>query len=651
MNDWVQGCLSKLKLRNFVTYDYVEFTAGPHLNIIIGPNGTGKSSIVCALCLGLGGKTNLLGRAREVGEFVKHGADQASIELQLYNKRGNNHVIKRVITREDNRSQWYINNKVSNLKEVSSLVKQLNIDVDNLCQFLPQDMVAEFAKMSPPQLLESTERAVGGQELLNLHKSLITYKQEYKTIATAQGNKEEYLEELTKRNDYLKDIVSKHKERNKFLKKIEILERKRPWLMYEMQRINYNKLRDEKKTLLNRVEELKKLAQPLQDAVETSKTNLVEAESDIKIVSDELNQVHTKIRKIEVNIASIKDTIEETMQDFKVKQKEQETKERKLNELQTEVKAYESELGKLKPNSELKLKRDALTNESRSIAREFAKTESTMNEIVAEKQAQESRRRQIENQIQKLNDVRNKKLEMLRRYEKDTYKAVEWLRLNKDQFKGRVLEPFQLIINVPNQANAKYIESIISRNDRKAFIFERSDDLNMFMSELRDKQKLTINAVLAPQNANFSSQFDWNALRSLGFVGYLSDLIECPELAKRYLCRYYRIHAVPVGSASVDRNAERINQIMGSGLYFSPTNRYHISKSRYSDDTISSISQLRESKIFSLTVDMNRIQELTVAMENLRKDTESFDLRLKSVSYAMFLVLILPLWIFYVIKV
>lgn len=29
-------------------------------------SGTGKSSIVCALCLGLGGSTSLLGRAKDV---------------------------------------------------------------------------------------------------------------------------------------------------------------------------------------------------------------------------------------------------------------------------------------------------------------------------------------------------------------------------------------------------------------------------------------------------------------------------------------------------------------------------------------------------------------------------------------------------------
>ena len=40
--------------------------AGPHVNLIMGPNGTGKSTIVCAICLGLAGKPKILGRAHSV---------------------------------------------------------------------------------------------------------------------------------------------------------------------------------------------------------------------------------------------------------------------------------------------------------------------------------------------------------------------------------------------------------------------------------------------------------------------------------------------------------------------------------------------------------------------------------------------------------
>ena len=42
-------------LHNFMTYDDCSFEPGPGLNLVLGPNGTGKSSIVSALCVGLAG--------------------------------------------------------------------------------------------------------------------------------------------------------------------------------------------------------------------------------------------------------------------------------------------------------------------------------------------------------------------------------------------------------------------------------------------------------------------------------------------------------------------------------------------------------------------------------------------------------------------
>ena len=48
------GAIVRVKLTNFVTYTAAEFFPGPNLNMVIGPNGTGKSTLVCAVCLGLG---------------------------------------------------------------------------------------------------------------------------------------------------------------------------------------------------------------------------------------------------------------------------------------------------------------------------------------------------------------------------------------------------------------------------------------------------------------------------------------------------------------------------------------------------------------------------------------------------------------------
>ena len=40
-------------------------------------------------------------------------------------------------------------------------MEKLDIQVDNLCQFLPQDRVQDFAKMNKQQLLENTLKTVG----------------------------------------------------------------------------------------------------------------------------------------------------------------------------------------------------------------------------------------------------------------------------------------------------------------------------------------------------------------------------------------------------------------------------------------------------------------------------------------------------------
>ena len=53
------GSIVRIKMVNFVTYTAAEFFPGPSLNMIIGPNGTGKSTLVCAICIGLGWDTKV----------------------------------------------------------------------------------------------------------------------------------------------------------------------------------------------------------------------------------------------------------------------------------------------------------------------------------------------------------------------------------------------------------------------------------------------------------------------------------------------------------------------------------------------------------------------------------------------------------------
>lgn len=59
----------------FRTYDELKYIPGDYLNLIIGPNGTGKSTIVAGIVLGCGGKPALIARSKNV-----------SLQLKIVNK-------------------------------------------------------------------------------------------------------------------------------------------------------------------------------------------------------------------------------------------------------------------------------------------------------------------------------------------------------------------------------------------------------------------------------------------------------------------------------------------------------------------------------------------------------------------------------------
>lgn len=178
----------------------------------------------------------ILGRAKELREFIKHGKEKATIEIELYNTKGRNLVVKRTL-RQDNKSDWMLNGecmqcaiglKYKPLREwidlfllllkkkghvvkkpkIIQTMKNLNVQVDNLCQFLPQDRfpffqfdssycldaikhnlfyaspyrVCHFAELTPPKLLRETEVAVGSADMLQKHDkylpSIIVEKRE-----------------------------------------------------------------------------------------------------------------------------------------------------------------------------------------------------------------------------------------------------------------------------------------------------------------------------------------------------------------------------------------------------------------------------------------------------------------------------------------
>jgi len=205
-------------------------------------------------------------RAKDPKDFIKRGEDSAIIEIELYKARNNSNLkIRREISKKG--GKWYIDGNLVKKEEISKIVKDLNIQIDNLCQFLPQERVVEFAKLTPQNLLRETEKAVGGEEFLKVHEKLINLKQTRLEHDKSVGQRKKVLEDLVKKNQSCKAEVERFKERESLRAKLKLLHQKKPWLEFEEERKNAAVLKEKQKKAI----EVRKKAEKKKRTFETEK--------------------------------------------------------------------------------------------------------------------------------------------------------------------------------------------------------------------------------------------------------------------------------------------------------------------------------------------------------------------------------------------
>jgi ABC-type molybdenum transport system ATPase subunit/photorepair protein PhrA len=73
------GIIESITCTNFMCHSFVHVEIGPLINWVIGHNGSGKSAILTALTVCLGGKASATNRAGSLRAFVKEGTEYVSL--------------------------------------------------------------------------------------------------------------------------------------------------------------------------------------------------------------------------------------------------------------------------------------------------------------------------------------------------------------------------------------------------------------------------------------------------------------------------------------------------------------------------------------------------------------------------------------------
>lgn len=443
---YVEGSIIRLTMKNFLTYDHSEVHPGPNLNMIIGANGTGKSSIVCAICLGLAGKTAILGRGDKVGLYVKRGCSKGSIEIELY-KRGGNVVINREIHAENNQSLWMLNGKHCNQKAVEEEVRGLQIQVSNLCQFLPQEKVGEFAKMSKIELLEATEKSVGPPEMYGYHCELKNFRNKERELENIVNEKVSFLEKAKQRNERNKHDMNRYYEKKRHLDVIELLEKKKPWVEYETTRKELEGVKKEREEAKKHLLSLRQAQAPMLKKIQHIDNQLKPTEAQIKAKTAAIKEASLKCKQKQDQLERKHKEIDDIKQNQTLKEMEEEEHQKRISNTRRIIEDMKAELAKVADQPDVTPQINEVNSELRRIQVERSKFELEKSELRREQDNLRAEARMLDKKLNDMNNMMNAKEEKLRGRHRDTHTALQWLRENKQLFNGNVHEPMMLVVS------------------------------------------------------------------------------------------------------------------------------------------------------------------------------------------------------------
>ncbi|OTF72867.1 SMC protein-like protein, partial [Euroglyphus maynei] len=607
------GSIVRIELENFMIYKHIEFLPGPFLNLILGPNGSGKSALVT-------------GRSSNLIDYVRTGANFASITIELYNPKDKNQLIQREIRigksgrKIECHTVWRLNRKTVKKEAIVEFTKQMNIDVNNLCQILPQERVVEFSRLNSKDLLFSTEKSIGNFNMYDKHMELIILSRDIVDLESKIRQAKAFLLKYKNFQTNIEPDLKLIQDKKKFEEQIDWLQKKQIWLQFDEKRKVYFAAKKEATEKEKEYEEFRSKIEPM-------KINL----DKVRKIHEKLNKEKTK-HDVEMRkyISSLNDSYE-TMQNLRTKQKEylaffnekisaQKNDKIRLQQYQKDYRNYKNDL-------EDHPKMDDLETDSSQIKTRLDEIDRKIKENISSSSLHRSRyenamaeRRSYNNRKNEINNLFNARMEKVNQRDSSTQAAYEWLMRNKNRFKGEVYPPLITQINVIHNKYANVVEMAIGSMDMSTFLFENLSDLEYFNENLKNDLDIRVNVAMIPaEDIDNRPTFDIERYKSFGIFACVSDLFTAPKKVMSYLIKNYHINQIPVGdNRTEDKTQELINRSSFRKIITSK-NVYSIVVSSYDGEKSTQIIPLMSAKYLNIIINEKEIEQIDRTLNDLDK--------------------------------
>ena len=259
--------------------------------------------MVTAIHIAFGGKIADLRRQKHLEEVIKKGEKEAKITIDLNegefvdddtSRKPKLLTVSCKIRKKE--QDFYRNGKKVDKKHIIGLAKKYQIQTSNVCQFLPQEVVSEFAKKKPLEIFQNTLTAIGNLDMLNKHDGLAVKQGDMEKKKVTQKTKKDTLVDLEaklKDRQVIKDRVNKRK---KLEEDIELHEK----CLLRLEIIDYIK---KVKNLDSKIQEIQKDKTKTQGVIQGLQKQMEDIKDEENKYKKKNQDLLTQVRQVEQTMA------------------------------------------------------------------------------------------------------------------------------------------------------------------------------------------------------------------------------------------------------------------------------------------------------------------------------------------------------------
>ena len=617
----VKGSVVRVSLRNFMTYVNETFWPGPNFNVVVGANGSGKSSIVTALCICLGGDLNYLNRQTDISSLVNNNSDQseAQVEVELFDPAGSNTVVQCSIYNNGRGTSFKINGKKVGKAELNKLTENLQIQPGNMCQFLPQDVVRDFPTMTNQDIFYNTVKAVGDMSLIDTYDKLKNIQIDVEQLDEHLETKENTLANLERKEKKLDNDKQIYEERRKYEKRKIVIENALKWEKFKILRKKVKETRDKERSLKGKIDDIEKNQRPLRVFLENYESKVNAKKEEIERADKEYTSQCSKVEEFDISdYEETLDRLNEQLRDLTQQESDRISNKQRISEEINALKLFLSS-NTLDPKIDEKI--SELMQKRSKYEENLQRQETSLNELEYQQQGFLREKDKLERNQAELQNLKNRKLTTLQRENPDAYEGVQWLKENKHMFKAPVHDPIMLSLDVKDKSLARYVETHIGKADLEGFVCENPDDVNTLTKELREKMRLRkINAFHSNPDdpSKFAHPMPKAEMTKYTIVDYISDMYSAPAAVNAYLCRQKGLHQVPVFREENNHSGDLKFKFHN---YYIGNQKFNTRKSKYSGMLSTGMEDIAGRQVIRLAavVDTQEVERVAADLEAKNK--------------------------------